>query len=46
MTKVPCSSVVGILMCAMLCKRPDIAHAFGVVSRFLENLEQKTPRDN
>uniref|UniRef100_A0A3Q7G1C4 Reverse transcriptase Ty1/copia-type domain-containing protein n=1 Tax=Solanum lycopersicum TaxID=4081 RepID=A0A3Q7G1C4_SOLLC len=30
--------VLDILMYAMVCTRPDIAHAFGVVSRFLKNL--------
>ena len=37
MAKVPYSSAVGSLMYAMMCTRPDIAHAIGVVSRFLEN---------
>ena len=37
MAKVPYSSVVGSLMYAMVCTRPDIAHAVGVVSRFLKN---------
>ena len=37
MSKVPYSSVVGSLMYAMVCTRPDIAHAVGVVSRFLKN---------
>ena len=37
MDKVPYSSVVGSLMYAMVCTRPDIAHAVGVVSRFLQN---------
>ena len=36
-SKVPYSSVVGSLMYAMVCTRPDIAHAVGVVSRFLKN---------
>ena len=31
------SSVVGSLMYAMVCTTPDIAHAIGVVSRFMEN---------
>ena len=31
------SSVVGSLMYAMVCTRPDIAHAVGVVSRFMVN---------
>ncbi|KAL5863382.1 hypothetical protein ACOSQ3_000896 [Xanthoceras sorbifolium] len=37
MSKVPYASVVGSLMYAMVCTRPDIAHAVGVVSRFLSN---------
>ena len=37
MAKVPYSSVIGSLMYAMVCTRSDIAHAVGVVSRFLEN---------
>ena len=35
--KVPYASAVGSLMYAMICTRPDIAHAVGVVSRFLSN---------
>ncbi|CAL1390247.1 unnamed protein product [Linum trigynum] len=35
MDKIPYASAVGSLMYAMLCTRPDIAHAVGVVSRFL-----------
>ena len=37
MSKVPYASAVGSLMYAMVCTRPDIAHAVGVVSRFLSN---------
>ena len=37
MSKVPYASVVGSLMYAMVCTRPDIAHAVGVVSRYLNN---------
>ena len=33
----PYASVVGSLMFIMVCTRPDIAHAVGVVSRFLSN---------
>ncbi|GJR63815.1 ulp1 protease family, C-terminal catalytic domain-containing protein [Tanacetum coccineum] len=33
------ASAVGSLMYAMVCTRPDLAHAVGVVSRFLSNLE-------
>ena len=34
-SKVPYASVIGSLMNAMVCTRPDIAHAVGVVSRFM-----------
>jgi hypothetical protein len=37
MSKVPYSSTVGSLMYAMVCTRPDIAHAVGVVSRYMNN---------
>ena len=37
MSKVPYSSIVGSLMYAMICTRPGISHAVGVVSRFLSN---------
>ena len=37
MGAIPYSSVVGSLMYAMVCTRPDIAHIVGVVRRFLEN---------
>lgn len=37
MQRVPYASAVGSLMYAMVCTRPDIAHAVGVVSRFLSN---------
>nr|GEV63617.1 Gag-Pol polyprotein [Tanacetum cinerariifolium] len=33
MSRVPYASAVGSLMSAMICTRPDIAHAVGVVSR-------------
>ncbi|GKF70107.1 hypothetical protein Tco_0203164 [Tanacetum coccineum] len=38
MAKVPYALAVGSVMYAMVCTRPDIAHAVGVVSRFLSNL--------
>ena len=38
MSKVPYASAVGSLMYAMVCTRPDIAHAVGVVSRYMNNL--------
>lgn len=37
MAKVPYASAVGSLMYAMVCTRPDIAHAMGVVSRFMSD---------
>jgi hypothetical protein len=37
MSKVPYASVIGSLMYAMVCTRPDIAHAVGVVSRYMSN---------
>jgi len=37
MERIPYASAVGSLMYAMVCTRPDIAHAVGVVSRFLSN---------
>ncbi|GAA0158500.1 transmembrane signal receptor [Lithospermum erythrorhizon] len=38
MDKVPYASAVGSLMYAMVYTRPDIAHAVGVVSRYMSNL--------
>ncbi|XP_057432549.1 germacrene A acid 8-beta-hydroxylase-like [Lotus japonicus] len=37
MQRVPYASAVGSLMYAMVCTRPNIAHAVGTVSRFLSN---------
>ena len=37
MAKVPYASTIGSLMYAMVCTRPDIAHAVGAVSRFMTN---------
>ncbi|XP_060211884.1 uncharacterized protein LOC132639459 [Lycium barbarum] len=37
MKKVPYASAIGSLMYAMICTRPNIAHAIGIVSRFLSN---------
>ena len=41
MAKVPYLSAVGSLMCAMICTRPDIAYAVGVVSRYMPNPGKK-----
>ena len=38
MSKVPYASAVGSLMYAMVCTKPDIAHAMGVVSRYMSHL--------
>ena len=35
MSRVPYANAVGCLMYAMVCTRPDIAHAVSVVSRFM-----------
>ena len=37
MTKVPYASAVGSLMYAMVCSRPDISQAVGVVSRYMHD---------
>ena len=37
MDRVPYSNAVGSLMYAMICSRPDLAHAVSVVSRFMAN---------
>ena len=37
MSKVPYASTVGSLLYAMVCTRPDISHAVGVVSRYMNN---------
>ena len=37
MARIPYASVVGSLMYAMMCTRPDLAQAVGVVSRFMSN---------
>ena len=38
MSCVPYVSVIGSLMYAMVCTRPDIAHAVGVLSRYMLKL--------
>jgi hypothetical protein len=37
MSRIPYANAVGSLMYAMVSTRPDISHAVGVVSRFMEN---------
>jgi hypothetical protein len=38
MSRVPYASAAGSLMYAMVCTRPDIAHAVGVLSRYMSKL--------
>ena len=40
MSKVPYASTVGSLMYAMVFTRPDIAHAVGVISKYMNNPEK------
>ena len=40
MSKVPYASTIGGLMYAMVCTRPNIAHAMGVVSRYISRPEK------
>ena len=37
MSKLPYTSVVGILMYVMVCTRPNISHVVGVVSRYISH---------
>ena len=37
MSSMPYASAVGSLMYAMVWTKPDIAHAMGVVSKYMEN---------
>ncbi|CAM8878001.1 unnamed protein product [Rhodiola kirilowii] len=41
MQETPYASAIGSLMYSMVCTRLDIAHAVGVVSRFMGNLKKK-----
>ena len=41
MVDIPYSSAVGSLMYAMLCIRPDLVHAVGVVSQYMSNSGKK-----
>ena len=41
MAKVPYSSAVGSIMYAMICTRPDIAYAVGMVSKYMSNPGKK-----
>ena len=38
MSCVPYANTIGYLMYAMVCTRPDISHAVGVVSKYMTNL--------
>ena len=37
MSSVPSVNTIGCLMYAMVCTRPNISHAVGVVSKYMEN---------
>ena len=37
MSKVPYASAVGCLMYAMVCTRPDLAHAVSTISKYMAN---------
>lgn len=41
MAKIPYGSLVGSIMYAMICSRPDIVHVVSVISRFMYNLREK-----
>ena len=41
MSKIPYASAIGSLIYAMLCTRPDIAHAVSVTSRYQSNLGEE-----
>lgn len=41
MSRVPYANVVGRLMYAMVCTRPNISHPIGVVSRYMQNPAKK-----
>ena len=41
MSSIPYASIVGSIMYAMLCTRPDVAYTLGIVSRF-----QADPRED
>ncbi|XP_070029226.1 secreted RxLR effector protein 161-like [Nicotiana sylvestris] len=40
MSRVPYANVVGSLMYAMICTRPDISHNIGVVSKYMHDPER------
>ena len=40
MSSIPYASAVGSIMYAMLCTRPDVAYALGIVSRFQADLRE------
>ena len=41
MSKVPYASAVGCLMYAMVCTKPDLAHAVSTVSKYMANPGRK-----
>ena len=45
MKNIPCASIVGSLMYAYFCTRPDIAYAVGVLGRYQSNIGMDNWRD-
>ncbi|XP_068658003.1 secreted RxLR effector protein 161-like [Aristolochia californica] len=45
MANVPYASAISSPMYVMVCTRPDIAHAVGVVSRYMSNLDPDMAKD-
>jgi hypothetical protein len=43
MSRVPYSSTIGSFMYAMVCTRPNISHAVGVVRKYMKNPDAHTP---
>lgn len=41
MRKIPYASAIGSMMSAMVCTRPDIAHAVSLISRFMGKLGEE-----
>ena len=46
MARVPYASTVGSLMYVMLCTRPDIAQAVGVIGKFMSNLGKSIRKES
>ena len=44
MTRIPYAFIIGSIMYAMLCTRPDIAYALSVIKRYQSNLGKNTEK--